>query len=176
MKNPFRMGCVYAGPDLMNRRPRAEEKAKEFDMKDVYAGPEEMSKMPNEYDIMAIYAGPMEIEEDLTEDEKEAEDAPYPMNHAEQETMISGVYAAPNSPIFGDAFSKFEENEPRMALVYAGPVVKSEEVSFEGMGMGMSNPSPEMPKESKFCANCGSKFLENAKFCSVCGTKRGILV
>lgn len=93
-KKRFSLGRVYAGPDP---KPAPEvilppKKGDEFEMNDVYAGPEQMEERANRHtrraEFVCVYAGPEMFDRNTAVDlsaNNPFNQAPYPFNNACEE-------------------------------------------------------------------------------------------
>lgn len=99
-KKRFSLGRVYAGPEPKpapeiepeNERPEVSDEPKLYEMKDVYAGPEQMSepeprRRARTAEFVCVYAGPDMFDRNKAADlssNNPFNQPPYPFNNAEE--------------------------------------------------------------------------------------------
>lgn len=164
-KKSFKTGHVYAGPEPMKHRQK-----EEFEMRDVYNGPEQMG-VPKENQVQPK-TEPAAIPETETEMKPEIEvkrARPVPPRPVPRDADVRAIYAAP------DVMQRMrvldsQENNPFACQNY--PFNQMTGVDG-GIGKGMAVPGSQgdpngAEVETIVCPECGEK-TRCGKFCEYCG-------
>lgn len=176
--NPYRMMCVYAGPEQMEEASRRLNRlAAEWDQQhpDAAMGAPEMPDDPAQTKNAEDPADPAQPAD--TQNPAQPADPQNSANPAQPDVAKQETEKRPSTPRRGYP-SNFEDQREairqsdRIALVYAGPPIRnSRDDSVRLPDSGWIRQTPDEP--APFCSSCGTKFAsETAKFCTECGSPR----